>query len=167
MYSAWSSCEATQDSWLDFHCLALLNCSESDCTSSCTLQEVFGNPETPECGGNSDEKEGDMSVTMLDSFLCLNVMRRDHCTFQPPPPQKRIRDNFPIIPISNKVCFLELKQLDSFVQQLNTVRSCLTPGCKGVLAPLTVKNTGLGSAVSICFSCNDCFLQHTHFESSV
>ena len=84
-----------------------------------------------------------------------------------PTPQKRIRDNFPIIPIPNKMCFFELKQLDIFIQQLNSIRCCSTRGCTGVLIPSTIKSIGLGGAVSIFFTCNGCFLHHAHFESSV
>ena len=55
-----------------------------------------------ECGGNSDEKEGDMSLD--SSFTSMYSSESLYI----PIPQKRIRDNFPIIPIPNKMCFLKL-----------------------------------------------------------
>ena len=114
-----------------------------------------------ECGGNSDEKEGDMSLDSSFTSMYSNE------SLYIPTPQKRIRDNFPIIPIPNTMCFLELKQLENFIHQLNSIRCCSTQGCTGVLIPSTVKSIGLGGAVSISFTCNGCFLHHAHFESSV
>ena len=52
------------------------------------------------------------------------------------------------VPMPDKVCFVELKQLDSFVQQLNACRHCATPGCSG---DLSVKTSGLGGAVCVTF----------------
>ena len=48
---------------------------------------------------------------------------------------------------------MDLRQLDKFTKQLNEVRVCSTPGCKGKLTPVHVKSAGLGGAVSICYNC--------------
>ena len=124
----------------------------------CVIMLLYVLQENQDIEGISDEKEGDVSLdTSYNSVESLYV----------PTPQKKIRDSFPIIPIPNKICFLELKQLDSFIEQLNSIRCCSTHGCTGVLIPSTVKSIGLGGAVSIFFTCNGCFLHHAHFESSV
>ena len=71
------------------------------------------------------------------------------------------------VPMPNKVAFVELKQLDSFVQQMNACRRCATPGCSGDLVPSSVKTSGLGGAVSITYSCDGCLAHHIPFESSL
>ena len=48
-----------------------------------------------------------------------------------------------------KVCFMDLSQLDLFMKQLNQIRACTTPSCKGILVPEHVRCAGLGGAVSI------------------
>ena len=55
------------------------------------------------------------------------------------------------VPIPDKMCFLELKQLKSFVELLNSVRCCVTPGCSGALVPSVVRSIGLDGAISITF----------------
>ena len=51
------------------------------------------------------------------------------------------------------MCFLELKQLEYFVEVLNSIQRCVTPGCLGALVPSTLKSIGLSGAISITFSC--------------
>jgi hypothetical protein len=47
-----------------------------------------------------------------------------------------------------KVCFMDMVQLDKFVNQ---ICSCNTPGCRGLLVPASVRCSGLGGAVSISY----------------
>ena len=102
-------------------------------------------------------------------FTDVNVSFESSQSIYIPTPQKNLwahritRD----VPIPDRVCFVELKQLDSFVQQLNACRHCSTPGCSGDLVPSHVKTIGLGGAVSITFSCSGCLMHHIPFESSV
>ena len=65
-----------------------------------------------------------------------------------------------------KVCFMDLSQLDMFMNQLNKIRACTTPGCKGSLVPDRVRSTGLGGAVSIKYMCNGCVCKTALFETS-
>ena len=44
---------------------------------------------------------------------------------------------------------LRIFQSDKFIKQVNEVRCCATPGCKGALTPVYMKSVGLGGAVSI------------------
>ena len=39
------------------------------------------------------------------------------------------------------------------MKQLNEVRVCATPCCKGKLTPVHVKSAGLGGAVSVNYTC--------------
>ena len=50
-----------------------------------------------------------------------------------------------IVPLN--VCFMDLRKLDKFMEQLNEVRVCT---CKG---KLHVKSAGLGGVVSIGYKC--------------
>ena len=65
-----------------------------------------------------------------------------------------------------KVCFMDLSQLDMFMNQLNKIRACTTPGCKGNLVPDRVRSTGLGGAVSFKYMCNGCVCKTALFETS-
>ena len=108
----------------------------------------------------SGDEEGELSVDDLDtSSQSLYI----------PTPTKVLWERWVCVkvPIPDKMCFLELKQLESFVELLNSVRCCVTPGCSGALVPSAIKSIGLGGAISITFSCNHCLMHHIPFESSV
>ena len=51
---------------------------------------------------------------------------------------------------------MDLNQLDKFIKQINQIRCCATPGCKGALSPINMKSVGLGGAVSVTYACNGC-----------
>ena len=53
------------------------------------------------------------------------------------------------IDLPARLCFIELSHLGSFVSTVNQIRRCTTSGCKGNLAPVTVKCRGLGGAVTV------------------
>ena len=61
---------------------------------------------------------------------------------------------------------MDLNQFDKFIQQVNEIRCCTTPGCKGALTPVYVKSVGLGGSVSISCTCNGCGNQGAIFETS-
>ena len=52
------------------------------------------------------------------------------------------------------------------MKQLNEIRVCATPGCKGALTPEHVRIAILGGAVSIKYTCNGCVCQSALFETS-
>ena len=67
------------------------------------------------------------------------------------------------VSVPQKLCFMDLTQLDKFIKQL---RMCATQGCKGELTPVKVSTFGLGGAVSIKYNCNGCGKHEAHFETS-
>ena len=68
--------------------------------------------------------------------------------------------------VSSNVCFMDLNQLDKFINQVNQIRCCATPGCKGALRPINVRSVGLGGAVSSSYTCSGCASQWALFETS-
>ncbi|XP_064382851.1 uncharacterized protein LOC135331569 isoform X2 [Halichondria panicea] len=53
------------------------------------------------------------------------------------------------------LCFLDLSQLDEFVERLNEIRQCPEPACRGNLVPTSVKR-GIGGAATITYNCDGC-----------
>ena len=92
---------------------------------------------------DSQESGTDLSFTSMsqlgDDFMYM------------PTPEKVLKKSLESIAIPNKVCFTNLMQLDQFVQQINAVCGCNTPGCDGILVPTSVKSKGLGGAISVLY----------------
>ena len=105
----------------------------------------------------SGDEEGELHVSVDD----LHVDTSSESLYIPTP-TKVLWEHWVCVKvlIPDKMCFLELKQLETFVELLNSVRCCVTPGRSGVLIPSAVKSIGLGGAVSITFSCNHCLMHH-------
>ena len=127
------------------------------------LQEAFENVETVVSPKTSGEEEGDISCSgdVDSSFVSSQFV--NHCIFQLPTinfGNTAFVLKFPYQLRVDSLCFLELKQLENFVQQLNCYQCCVTPGCSDTLAPYSVKKSELGGAVSINFSCSGCLLHH-------
>ncbi len=53
------------------------------------------------------------------------------------------------------LCFLDLSQLDKFVERLNAIRQCPEPACRGNLVPTSVKRR-IGGAATITYNCDGC-----------
>ena len=86
-----------------------------------------------------------------------------------PTPQREVRNiirKVTSLTPTKEVCFMDLTQLDKFMKQLNAVRVCATPGCKGKLAPVHWKRAGLGGAINIAYNCDGCAGQLALFETS-
>ncbi len=106
---------------------------------------------------------GDSSEVGLDLSF---VSQSDGGSLYLPTPQKEFRNAVQPVEVPNSVCFTKLSQLDQFVQQMNKIRRCNTPGCVGDLVPLSIKVKGLGGAVSIAYACSGCGVQAALFEAS-
>ena len=61
---------------------------------------------------------------------------------------------------------MNLSQLDKFMEQVNSIRSCITPQCSGILIPVHVRSTGLGGAISVSYTCSGCASHSALFETS-
>ena len=71
------------------------------------------------------------------------------------------------IDLPNKLCFFPLPQLGKLLDTINELRSCNTPGCRGILAPISVKSKGLGGGVSVTICCTGCAKQGGMFETNI
>ena len=106
----------------------------------------------------------DLSFTDEDtSDVPFTIESADDSVHLPTPPPL-IRRTLKAVTIPQKVCFMDLAQLDKFIEQVNHIRSCVTPGCMGELTPVKVSSVGLGGAVSIKYNCNGCAHQEALFE---
>ena len=55
-----------------------------------------------------------------------------------PTPERKVRESVKnVCLVPNQVCFMDLNQLDKFMNQLNQARVCATPGCRGALCQFT------------------------------
>ena len=57
-----------------------------------------------------------------------------------PTPDRVVQVNY--IDLPNKLCFLALPEVGKFLDMINQVRGCKTPGCNGNLAPTGVMSKG-------------------------
>lgn len=69
------------------------------------------------------------------------------------------------IPMPEQIGFIELSQLEKFVDSLNKIRGCKTSNCEGNLVPMYVKSVGLGGGIHIRFGCNGCRSKQAVFET--
>ena len=93
-----------------------------------------------------------------DDGLNVTIESTDGGSLYVPTPQRIVRKNACVVRNvpSNTVCFMDLNQFNKFIKQVNEIRCCATPGCKGALTPVYVRNVGLSGAVSISCTCNGC-----------
>ena len=52
--------------------------------------------------------------------------------------------------------FLDLRQIENFVDQINNTRSCRTAGGQGMLVPCDAVTCGMGGAVRVTYTCSGC-----------
>ena len=71
------------------------------------------------------------------------------------------------VAIPKKVFVVSFEQLNLFVETINSVRCCVTPGCKGILVPVSLQSKGLGGTVNVSYVCNGCSISKVFFEGSV
>ena len=86
---------------------------------------------------SNDEETDGLNVTMESINGSLYV----------PTPQRKVRVYKKTEIVPSNVCFmdliqLDLIQLDRFIKQVNQIRCCATPGCKGALSAIHVKARG-------------------------
>lgn len=83
-----------------------------------------------------------------------------------PSPRKSVKYNLSDVSVPKRICFVDLSSFDQFIQQMNRIRRCVTPGCNGRLVPIDITSIGLGGAISVKYTCSGCVEQHAHFEAS-
>lgn len=79
-----------------------------------------------------------------------------------PTPEKRAKQSLTAISIPKKLRFVDLTSLQNFINQVNEIRRCTTPGCDGT----EVKSIGLGGAISIYYACNGCVMQNLNHHQN-
>ena len=80
-----------------------------------------------------------------------------------PTPDCPVEVNY--IDLPNKLCFLALPQVGKFLDMINQVRGCKTPGCSGNLAPAGVMSNGFGGCVYVSCRCDGCGSGGAYFET--
>ena len=117
----------------------------------------------PACESETVAKEGPVLGSIVIHPLMLQFIEPVTGTGQssckePPealkPVCSAVWSNSVVIP--NRVVFVKLSQISVFVESINNIRGCKTPGCDGNLVPVAVKSTGMGGGLSVCFGCDGC-----------
>ena len=83
-----------------------------------------------------------------------------------PTPERPIQSKVSRVDLLNKVAFMEVSQLEKFVESINKIRGCKTPQCEGDLIPVKVTSSGLGGSISISYACSKCASKCALFETS-
>ena len=92
-------------------------------------------------------------------------METDDEEYIPTPLQLAEGEPLEPVNIPNHCAFIELRQIEQFVNQINKTRSCRTAGCNGRLAPCDVMTYGMGVAVKVTYMCSGCQCV-LHFQPS-
>ena len=119
--------------------------SSGECGNSEFYESEFWESETGE-GWESESKTSDVGSLYIPTPERPSVMASP-------------------IDLPNVLGFIELPQLGKFLEVVNKIRSCTTPGCKGHLAPVGVKCQGLGGGLAVSYSCDGCALKGAMFET--
>ena len=118
-----------------------MDCCEDDYLHNCISSE----------GESSDSWESECEAANVDDSLFIPTPERPGMVRGKPSPTD----------LPNR---LSLPQLGHFLDAINESRSCNTPGCRGNLAPISVKSRG-GISVSIC--CTGCVMQGAMFDTHI
>lgn len=113
--------------------------------------------------------ENYMDVSFGSSEVGLDLSfasQSDNGSLYMPTPQKKFKDVLRAIKVPKRICFTNLTQLDEFVQKMNTIRRCNTPGSPGRLVAVQIDSKGQGGAISVRYCCNGCASKAAVFEAS-
>ena len=69
-----------------------------------------------------------------------------------PTPERPVRGSVSGISLPTTISFIELSQLDTFIEEVNSCRGCKTSGCNGNLVPVNVDSVGKGGGVIIKYA---------------
>jgi len=59
-------------------------------------------------------------------------------------------------PLPKQICFTDLTQFDKFVEEMNKIRHCCSPGSSGNLAHVSVQTKGLEVAGTVDYAYDGC-----------
>jgi hypothetical protein len=131
-----------------------LSCEEDKVPSQDKVDCEFG---VNDCGVSSSEDcfgESESESSDRDS------------DYVPSPKHPRISSVITPVDLPNKLGYIALPQFGNFLDMMNKVRRCTTPGCNGDMVPLTVKAKGLGGGLSVTCCCSGCADKYAVFETS-
>ena len=101
---------------------------------------------------------------LMDFSLDVSEVNDD--SLYVPTPERSLKKLNPVA-IPKKVYMVSFEQLNLFVETIISVRCCVTPGCKGILVPLSLQSKGLGGTVNVSYVCNGCGISKVFFEGSL
>ena len=108
-------------------------------------------------GESLDSLESECEISNLDDSLYIPTPERRGMIQGKPSP----------IGLPNSLCFFSLPQLGKFLDGINKIKSCNTPGCRGDLAPTCVKSKGLGGCISVSICCTGCRMQGVMLDTRI
>ena len=85
----------------------------------------------------SDLESGDDNLYDVDTSFVSKVSSG---SLYLPTPQKLAKQSLPIVPMPKKFYFIDLTSLSNFIEQLNQIRKCTTPGCDGKIEPMSIES---------------------------
>ena len=99
----------------------------------------------PESTNNVKVTGSDLSSDDDSDYETAQKLRKFDSEFVLDTPNRRGQAEIP--GVSNGVFMGQTSQLQAFVDQINKSSKCATPGCNGILNPVTIYLVGLGGAV--------------------
>ena len=142
------------------------------CTRGCARTWYFcshlgsSSLEDPRCSdvdslGKDLTNESDVGEESTDVFgdSESDVGVIDNDSVYIPTPECPIQIKVSRVDLPNKVAFMEVSQLEKFVESINKIQGCKTP-------PVKVTSSGLGGAISISYACSKCASKCALFETS-
>ena len=136
------------------------------CTGLCinSFLLLFVDPGLEDLRSSDVDSLGVESTDDSDSSVSVQVSDNDSLYIHTPDRPLPLKAS--CVDLPHKMVFMDLSQLDQFVDTINKIRGCTTPQCDGALIPVNVNNSGLGGAICVSYSCSKCTLKHAVFEIS-
>ena len=104
----------------------------------CSFVDLFVDP------GLEDLRSGDVDSLGMestdDSDSSVSVQVSDNDSLYIPTPERPLPLKASCVDLPHKMVFMDLSQLDQFVDTINKLRGCKTPRCDGALIPINVNS---------------------------
>ena len=125
---------------------------------SLTDESQFGCEDNPDHCPTQQHQCKTVAFSVQSNSFCIDQSQVVACSAQ------KKKHMIPVgIVMPNQICFMELSQLEKFVDSVNKTRGCKTSKCEGNLVPICVKSVGL--VVVVFIGCNGCRSKQAVFET--